>query len=193
MKIFLLFLLIVSSVFTCLAQSTNSRGKFSMGIDVGFPLSDYDSYYMVNLYKYGIGGSLNFDIPTSVPNLYFTLSGGIIIFKASDEAAARINEVTFGRGAKSEDYAPLKIGVKYYFGKSFFGEAQVGSVIHTGPSVPFFSDNFQCLAYSPGIGYSFNNGIEVGARYEHWNTGGSMGKLTQLGIRAAYAVKLPSH
>jgi Outer membrane protein beta-barrel domain len=178
-------------LYTCFAQRNDPHGKFSIGIDVGIPLSDYDSFLMSNLFKYGTGGSLKFDIPTPVSNFFVTLSGGITTFQASNQTKTRINEISGGRGASSADYAPLKIGVKYYFSDGFYGEAQFGAVIQTGPSVQFSTDNDVSLAYSPGIGYSFDNGIEIGARYEQWKTGGSVGTLSQLGIRVAYAFKLP--
>jgi hypothetical protein len=190
-KSLLLSLLMVFVMFTCLAQNSHPMGKFSIGIEGGIPTSDYDSYYMTGLYKYGIGGSLKFDIPTSSPNLYVTLSGGFTTFKTNEKTSTMIKALYMGRVPTSEDFAPLKVGLKYYMSKGFFGEAQAGMVVHTGRSVEFISDGDRSFLYSPGIGYSFDNGIEVGARYESWRLGGTVGNMSQLGIRIAYAFKLP--
>lgn len=190
-KILILILLPFGPAFTCMAQNARPVGKFSIGLDYGIPMSNYDSYYGTGLYKYGIGGSLKFDIPTSSPNFYVTLSGGICTFKTTDKTAALINTLYLGRGPTSEDFAPLKVGIKYYFSKRLYGEAQAGGVIHTGPRVEFISAGDASFAYSPGIGYSFDDGIEIGARYEVWKIGGTVGNMSQLGIRVAYAFKLP--
>jgi hypothetical protein len=190
MKIFLLLVLLETGIICkCSAQTTRQTGKFGISVDAAFPLSDYDSYYKMNLFKYGMGGSLKFDIPT-FSNLFVTLSGGIITFYASGEASKRIDEVTLGAGAKSEDYAPFKAGLKYYFARRFYGEVQIGAVLHTGPSVAYFGDNFLSRAYSSGVGYSFNSGFELDAHYELWNTKAGIDKLSQLGIRVAYSFKL---
>ena len=191
-KFIVLSLLAFGPEVTCLAQNSHPEGKFSIGIDYGIPMTDYDSYYQTDLFKYGIGGSLKFDIPTGVNNFYVTLSGGFSTFQASNKTAELIKALYLDRGATSEDFAPLKAGVKYYFSKGFFGEAQAGIVIHTGPRVEFISDSDHSFTYSPGIGYSFNNGIEIGARYEVWKIGGTLGNMSQLGIRVAYAFKLPN-
>lgn len=190
-KFIVLSLLAFGPEVTCLAQNSHPEGKFSMGIDYGIPMTDYDSYYKNDLFKYGIGGSLNFDIPTSASNFYVTLSGGICSFQANDKTAALIKALYLDRGATSEEFVPLKAGIKYYFSKGFFGEIQAGIVIHPGPTVEFISNSDRSVAYSPGIGYCFNNGIEIGARYEVWKMGGTLGNMSQLGIRVAYAFKLP--
>lgn len=184
-------LLMVFATFTCMAQNPHPTGKFGIGIEYGIPTSDYDTYYKNSLYKYGIGGSLKFDIPTLASNFYVTLSGGFTTFKTNNKTSTFLKELYQGRAPTSEDFAPLKIGLKYYFTKGFFGEAQAGMVVHTGPSVEFISDSERSFLYSPGIGYYFDNGIEVGARYESWKLGGSVGNMSQLGIRIAYAFKLP--
>jgi hypothetical protein len=194
MKRFLLVILFgLCIVFNCPAQAARQTARFSISIDAGIPLSDYDSYYMTNVFKYGMGGSLKFDVPTPLNNFFVTISGGITTFYASAETSGRIDEVSEGLGAKSEDYAPLKCGLKYYFGCGFYGETQIGAVIHTGQSVPFFGEQAVSMLYSAGIGYSFSSGFEVDARYEQWNTGFDMGRLSQLGIRIAYSFKFSPH
>lgn len=171
-KILLAVLLTAGSFLTCLAQS--NPGKFSIGLEGGLPVGDYS-----DLYKFGIGGSLKYDLPVA-PNFYVTFSAGYSSFQIKDEAKQLLR--FFGSNQSSSGFVPLKVGGKYYFNnKGFFGEAQVGAAIATA------SGGGTAFAYSPGIGYTFDGSFEAGVRYEAWSKSGST--FGQFGLRLAYCFR----
>jgi hypothetical protein len=108
--------------------------------------------------------------------LYASAAGGFISFYAKN----RLNGVKINRDNKS--YVPLKAGAKYYLGRSFYAEGEVGASvgIQEGSGVAF--------AWAPGFGFVFpitgKSGIDAGVRYERWNKSG--GNLNQTGIHVAY-------
>ncbi len=80
-------------------------------------------------------------------------------------------------GVSSVGFIPVKAGVKYYFDDAFFAEGQLGASFSTESSKTVL------FAYSPGIGYSFANGLEAGIRYEAWSKNGT---TSQVALRVAY-------
>jgi len=167
-------LLLVLSVFgaaalNSFAQTTtssklNGGAKISIGIDGALPTGSAHDFYSA-----GIGGSIKYEVPTA-QNTFFTISGGYESFLYKSEFKVP--------GYRSSDgFVPLKAGIKYYTDGGFFLEAQAGISIYAG------SDSFTSFAYSPGIGYSFNGGVEVGARYEAWVKEGTFG---QAALRLAF-------
>ncbi|HTE01203.1 MAG TPA: outer membrane beta-barrel protein [Mucilaginibacter sp.] len=171
-KYLLAFLLAAGSVVTCFAQTTGSSsgGKLSIGFDVALPTGDYS-----NLYKTGLGGSLKYEIPAG-QNFFVTLSGGYMNFSIKDEVVAELQQ--FGSDQTSAGFVPLKIGAKYYTSPGFFIEGQLGGAIGTA------SGTGTAFAYSPGLGYTFDGGPEIGVRYEAWSKDGST--FSQFGLRLAY-------
>lgn len=124
-----------------------------------------------NVYNLFIGGSLKYEIPLS-STTYVTLSAGYTDLLIKDEFK-HLGFVT-NTGA-----IPLKGGIKYYVDNGFFIEGQVGAAFITGGGSTL-------IAYSPGVGYSFDGGFEAGVRYEGWAQEGSIG---QVGLRLAYRFK----
>ena len=185
----LLTVLILSTLPACFAQYSHTRGMFSIGIEGSFVHSDDDQILMSSLFKNGIGGSIKIDLPV-YPNIYFTVAGGISRFEATDQTKANINQLQVTGYPTSENFVPLKMGVKCYAIKGLFAEIQAGCVFRSGKSVEFGNTDI-FTAYSAGIGYLFRNGIELNMRYELWKSNGTVSKMDQVGVRLAYAVKFP--
>ncbi len=149
MKKILLTLIVSAIALGSSAQSTTatiSHGGLSIGADAGLPLGG-----LSNVYSAALGGSLKYDAPIS-STINITISMGY--------QAWLVKSALQLPGFKSDNFIPLKAGLKVYVSPGFFLEGQAGVAIHTraGGDILF--------AYSPGIGYSFKNGFEIGARYE---------------------------
>ncbi|MBB5397565.1 MULTISPECIES: hypothetical protein [unclassified Mucilaginibacter] len=162
-KLLLAILFVGSASATCLAQA-NQGSKFNIGVEAGLPVgSTHDLYNSV------IGGSIKYELSVA-SSTFLTLSAGYNSFHSTDDYQAV--------GAKSSvGFVPLKAGLKYYFNEGFFGEGQLGVAINT------VKDGGSAFAYSPGIGYSFDGGLEAGVRYEGWSKGGT---ISQVGLRVGY-------
>jgi hypothetical protein len=160
MKKILLALIVLGSVITrCFAQQTGI-GKFDLGVYGGLPLSN-----MRQIFDAGVGGSLKYEYrlgslpfqkkPDFLNNLYITLECGYEVFNVKPELQNAYVPSTYG-------YVPLKAGLKYYAFKGLYAEWQMGRITYTQHG------GGHSFEYSPGIGYSFKKGFEVGVRYEKW-------------------------
>lgn len=168
-KLLLMLSVVTAATVSGFAQTTtpsklNGGAKLSIGIDGALPTGSAGDFYSA-----GIGGSIKYEVPTA-PNTFFTISGGYESFLYKSIYKVPGN-------SSSDSFVPLKAGIKYYTDGGFFLEAQAGISIYTG------TDSFTSFAYSPGIGYSFNGGLEVGARYEAWVKDGTFG---QAAVRLAF-------
>ena len=167
-KILLVSAILAGTTFAALAQQTTASsttsGKFSIGVDAALPTGDASQFYST-----GFGGSIKYETPTA-KNTFFTISAGYESFLYKSEFKTP--------GYKSADgFVPVKAGIKYYSDGGLFLEAQAGISVYTG------SGSFTSFAYSPGVGYSFNGGLEVGMRYEAWVKDGTFG---QAAFRLSY-------
>ncbi|MEN0056780.1 MAG: hypothetical protein AAGC65_24090 [Mucilaginibacter sp.] len=162
-KILLALALIAGTTFTTFAQTKSDGGKFSIGFEAGLPTGDIHHFYGSVL-----GGSLKYELPIA-PSTYFTVSAGYNSFQAKG-ILKDIDGSSFGA-------VPVKAGIKYYIEQGFFAEGQVGAAFFTGDA------SGTAFAYSPGIGYTFAQGLELGVRYEGWSKDGTIG---QAGLRIAY-------
>jgi len=173
MKKLLFTLLIITGVAgSGIAQTTNSdsashKGHWSIGIDAGLPTGDISLGYSA-----GIGGSIKFETPTS-PVTFLTVSAGF-------EALLVKNEFKEAGFESSDNFIPLKAGLKVSLGDGVYAEGQAGVSFYTGSG----SETF--FAYAPGIGYNFKSGLDIGARYEGWVKDGTIGQAV---LRVAYRFK----
>ncbi|HTE01206.1 MAG TPA: hypothetical protein VK668_18095 [Mucilaginibacter sp.] len=149
---------------TTAASPATGGAKFSIGAEAGLPLGDASEVFSTV-----IGGSLKLELPTGT-NTFFTLSAGYSAYLTKSEFK--------DLGAPgSTGFVPIKAGIKYYSDGNFFLEGQAGIVFSTE------SGGGHLFVYSPGIGYSFIGGFEVGVRYEAWTNNGTTG---QVGLRLGY-------
>ena len=80
-------------------------------------------------------------------------------------------------------YIPLKSVVQIFFdesGSGLYGLGEIGAAFGVTNSSGF------SFLYSPAIGYSWSNGLDLGVKYE----GFSKGDVGQVALRVAYGFKL---
>lgn len=144
------------------AQEVNTSPKLGIGLNVGV-----GTHAGANL---AIGGDLRYqfdiDKQLSVP-----VTAGFTSIRSEDGA--------------HYNYIPVKAGLKVFFsdtGAGAYGLAEAGAAFgtNTGGGTHFI--------FSPAIGYSWSNGLDLAAKYE----GIPMNGITAgyVGVRLAYGFKL---
>jgi hypothetical protein len=175
MKKFLFFTLLTCfSAAGAFAQSKTSsstnQATFSVGIEGAVPVGNYS-----DLYTFGFGASVKAAIPVA-SSIDFTLSAGYTDFLIKSDVKAILQAA--GSNQSAAGFVPLKAGLRFKSQEGFYFEGQLGAAIATtgGGGTAF--------AYSPGVGYIFNSGVEIGVRYEGWSKSGET--FSMMGIRLAY-------
>ncbi|MXV15407.1 hypothetical protein [Hufsiella ginkgonis] len=87
-----------------------------------------------------------------------------------------------GENAGSVGYIPVKAGIKIFPVERFYFSGEVGPA--------FGTDDGQktAIVWAPGIGLGFNNGVDLGLRYEGFSANGST--LGHVALRVAYGFAL---
>lgn len=152
MKKLLLLLAVMSAL--SLRSVAQSRGGLSIGADGALPVGDYS-----DIYNPGYGASLQYDIPVAY-RLNVTISATYLYYEFTNRYRRELQ--SFGVFQSSAAFVPVKMGIKSYLNENFFSEAQIGATLSTE------ADEGTAFAYSPGFGYTFNGGLELGVRYEGW-------------------------
>jgi hypothetical protein len=174
MKKFLFSLLILGlTVISSLAQTQSDGGKFSGGLGVGVPFGPISAISSMTL-----GASFKYEYPIA-DNLFVTVSAGYTNFIYKSDYKDQLRDL--GINKSGEGFVPIKAGIKYYIKGGFYGEGQGGVVFST------MKDGGRAIAYAPGIGFTFDEGVEIGARYEGWS---NYGTINQVVLRLAYRFKL---
>ncbi|MFD0764075.1 outer membrane beta-barrel protein [Mucilaginibacter lutimaris] len=168
-KVLFLLTVLCGISISSFAQSSSESGKFSIGVEAGLPVGKVKDYS-----NFAIGGSLKYDHPIAT-GTFVTLSAGYNKFLSNDDA-------------KTIDYKlyaiPVKVGLRYFLAENFYGEAQLGAAF-VNESVGGISGNTTTFAYSPGVGYNFGGGVDLGVRYEGWSKSGTT--VSQVAARLAYS------
>jgi len=145
------------------AQSADSKAlRLGIGLNAGIPTEDP--------FGFVIGGDLRLqkDFSTNISGI---LSAGYNSWQAKDK---------FGGG--STGMIPVKAGAKIFFAESAYFSGELGAGFST-------EDNGKtAFLWAPGIGYGFDNGLDLGLRYEGAQYSG--GSLGQVALRVAYGFKL---
>ena len=143
------------------AQSRN----FGIGLDAGITTSTNG--------KLAIGGDIryqfNVDEQLSIP-----------VTVGYTNLSSKFGGVTYNYG-----YVPLKVGAKYFFDKSgsgVYGLAELGAAFGTS------TGGGTSFVYSPALGYSWANGLDLAAKYEGLRQNSS--NTGYVGLRLAYGFKL---
>jgi len=162
MKFFLFALLLAGTALNSVAQTRpasgqSNVGQISIGLDAGLPVGDAST-----VFGSVIGGSLKFEQPIAT-NAYFTISAGYSAYLTKSRFKDVGLQSSFG-------FIPLKAGFKYYTEPGLFVEGQLGVVFSTE------SGGSSAFVYSPGVGYTFASGFELGIRYEAWSKNGTTGQ-----------------
>lgn len=147
------------------AQETKGDSKdtrLGIGLSLGLPTND--------AYNIAVGGDLRLqkDFYSNVSGI---LSLGYTNFSVKDEL-----------GGGSYGFVPLKAGIKVFPKERFYFSGEIGAAFGTdeGQGTGFL--------YAPGIGLGFNNGLDLGLRYEGLSQNG--GNLGQVALRIAYGFNL---
>ena len=148
-KIILLLAISLGFAFSSSAQNTGF-GNFNLGLYGAIPLNN-----MKNIFNDGIGGSLKYEYHFK-SYLNFTMESGYETFGVKGPLQNAYVPSTYS-------YVPVKWGVKYYPIGGLYAEVQAGVVYYTQHG------GGSAFDFSPGIGYSFKPGFEIGIRYEEWN------------------------
>lgn len=154
------------ALFFSVSANAQSAPKFGIGLNLGVPTTTG--------YSLAIGGDLRYqfdiDKQLSVP-----ITAGYTHFSSKDSYPL----------ISSYGVIPVKAGLKYFFTDSGAGayglaEAGAGFSTSTGGKTSF--------VYSPAIGYSWSNGLDLAAKYEGYSRNG--GNFGYAGIRLAYGFQL---
>ena len=158
----LAFLLISTSSFAQTKEpSGDSRDtRLGIGLSLGLPTKD--------AYNIAVGGDLRLqkDFYSNVSGL---LSLGYTNFSVKNDGG-------------SSGYVPLKAGIKVFPLARFYFSGEVGAAFGTD------KDQSTAFVYAPGVGLGFNNGLDLGLRYEGLSQNDN--NLGQVALRIAYGFNL---
>lgn len=153
------------------AQTSNQREdsnawRLGVGVSAGLPTD--------NKYNIAVGGDVRLQ-KDFFSNISGTLSAGYTNFSIKDDAKISGQPNSLG-------YIPVKAGIKIFPVERFYISGEAGAA--------FGTDKGQktALVYAPGIGLGFNNGLDLGVRYEGFAQNNS--NLGQVALRLAYGFKL---
>jgi len=159
------------------AQSTGAITKISAGADLAIPTGDLGLVSSL-----GFGGSVQGEFNVA-KSLNLTASVGYLSFGYKKEFKDLFKEAGIEMGNMGA--VPVKAGGKYYFGKVFYGAAELGASFSTG------EESATAFVYAPSVGVNLplanKNSIDLGVRYESWSNEGSS---SFIGFRAAFAFGL---
>lgn len=149
------------------AQTVDDSQAWRIGISAQPGVATKDPYGFV------IGGDVKLQKDFKGP-LSWTLAAGYTHFdvKSDFENIAGVN---------SYGVIPVKTGLKAYVSPHFYVSGEVGAGFGTtsGAETSF--------VWSPSIGYSFNNGIDLGVKYEDYT---KYSNTKQVALRIAYGFNL---
>jgi hypothetical protein len=168
----------VAAVALFFTTNANAQGpKLGIGINAGIPTTDQ---YNLTL---GADARLQFDVSQQ---LSIPVTVGYTHFFSKDAGDA-------GVLAKQDyGYIPVKAGAKVFFnesGSGLYGLAEVGAAFGVTEDAKIG------FLYSPAIGYSWSNGLDLGVKYEgisgaREQTFGYDKNVGHVALRLAYGFKL---
>lgn len=160
--------------------------RLSIGVDGSYPQGSFS-----NMYTFGIGGSLQLDLPIT-PKLYATANGGYSVFSPNNSGSNP--EAITGVKLSAMSVAPFKIGLKYFLIRTFYVQAEGGETLLLNKSAVYaLNGNGMTYAVQMGILFKLKNRtyIDGGIRYERVQSFYGDGAYNSfLGFRVAYAFNL---
>lgn len=168
MKKVILSVAIMAIGFCATAQESDKQLKFSVGVEAGLPLGDFNKVSSI-----GIGGSVQAEY-AAAENLGLTLNAGFLSFRGKT-----VESVKF----PSTSLIPVLAGAKYYFTEKVYGHAQLG-LTFASLKLDGVSYNESGFTYAPGIGVKASDNIDVELKYQAYSKGGT---TSFLGLRVAYS------
>jgi hypothetical protein len=150
--------------------------RLGIGVNIGVPTANDN-------FKYTLGADARFQFDVA-SQLSIPVTVGYTNFFAKDYD---LGGVTY----KGQDYGfiPVKAGLKYFFdpsGSGLYGLAEAGAAFGVT------NNSKTAFLYSPAIGYSWSNGLDLGVKYEGISKATSYTPNTtgQVALRIAYGFKL---
>lgn len=138
-----------------------------LGVSVNPGVATKDPYGFV------IGGDLRLQKDFVGP-LSLTLTTGFTHFSVKDEFKNTPADMSY-------NVIPAKAGLKAYVSPHFYVGGEVGAGFATS------NDMGTSFVWSPTIGYSFNNGLDLGVKYEDYT---KFDNTKQVALRIAYGFNL---
>ncbi len=160
------------------ASSFAQKGKSYIGVggDLSLPTGDFGAYY-----KSGIGGYVKAMLGVGQAGAV-TFTTGYSSFKEAGD---------FEDFTSTQGVAPLLIGYRHSF-NGFFVEPQIGYGIYTYKETSaengYYTESGGAFTWAAGVGYVFNNKIEVSARYQIGSSEGESASM--FGLRVGYNFSL---
>ena len=142
--------------------------KLGVGLNLGVPTND--------AYNFTVGGDLRYQIDAT-KQLSVPITAGYTHFRGKEIGNTGVNYA-------DRAYIPVKVGAKYFFDTSGSGAYGLGEI---GAGFGTKSGSGTAFVFSPAIGYSWSNGLDLAAKYEGYSNNGTAGYA---GIRLAYGFKL---
>ncbi len=144
------------------AQSGDSQAlRMGIGLSLGVPTND--------AYSFAIGGDVRLQ-KDFTENISGIMSVGYNDFSLKSPLSG------------STGFIPVKAGAKFFVAESLYlsGELGAGFGTKSGSGTSFL--------YAPGVGYAWNTGLDLSARYEGASNNGFT--LGQVALRVAYGFRL---
>ena len=162
----------VAAVALFFTTSVNAQTKLGIGLNVGAPTSDASDAYSVAV---GVDARLQFDVSKQIS---IPVTTGYTTFIGKNDVGGVYDVPNFG-------FIPVKAGVKVFFndsGSGLYGLAELGAAfgVTNGSGTSFI--------YSPALGYSWSNGLDLGLKYEGLSRNSAT--VGQVAVRVAYGFNL---
>jgi hypothetical protein len=159
--------------------STNVKAQtpnFGIGVNVGAPTNN--DYFKLSL---GVDARMQFN---AAKQLSVPVTVGYTHMLAKDYTVAGVE-------IEGQDYGfiPVKAGLKYFFAESGSGLYALGEV---GAAFGVTDMSKTGFLYSPAVGYSWSNGLDLGVKYEGISKGVKYtdDNIGHVALRIAYGFKL---
>jgi hypothetical protein len=166
---FSLIILFASLFAVTTASAQSKKFSLSLGLEGGLPVGAMGTGYSA-----AAGSSLRAQYNINEKISVFASGGGIAFLPKNLSSLGNSNSISAMLAI------PIKVGGKYFLGKSFYGSAEIGTSINRiiaasasggGGGVTTFP-SYTAMVYAPGIGVQFG-GFDFGIRYETHSKGGS--------------------
>ena len=185
-----LFILIAFIGFSFAAKAQYSAvpdtARISLGPDVSVPTGQFK-----DLYKIGVGASLQIDVPIT-PSFYVLGNVGYTMYSANSSTT----NPSYILNVKSANMnvAPLKLGLRWYLIRTFYIQGEAGETLLLNKTAVYGMDG-SAFTWAPQMGILFKlknkNFIDGGIRWQKTQSFFGDGTTnTFWGFRAAYGFSL---
>jgi len=133
---------------------------------------------------------VNLNLGTSTSPTYKSVTGGGVFLQQGSRNTSTILSVGYttfalksGAPGKTYSVIPIKFGFEFSSWGPFYFSAEIGSGLAAGNGAK------TAFVYSPGLGLGFDNGLDIGVRYESFSSRVN-NNPSQIALRLAYGFKI---